>query len=193
MSSPIDKLALTCRLLYDQRVLEQRREIETLKLKLFFRDYTHRNLKQAMLNLNRRNTECRCSSCNKAGRMCPTASEDEETTCTFCPWFDGILQEHGLVVLRKEYWEEEFCEGPYEDEQEKISGIEFTGAYFFTDDDCHLKDKPYIESGYNPEPSTRWEEICIGKRLWSVESIDNPIIKQFERIFGASETPFSSP
>jgi hypothetical protein len=35
--SSIDKLALTCRLLYDERVLEQRKEIERLKVKLFFR------------------------------------------------------------------------------------------------------------------------------------------------------------
>jgi hypothetical protein len=189
MSSTIDKLALTCRLLYDQRVLEQRKEIETLKLKLFFRDYTHKIMLKAMRKLNNTNTKCKCSSCKKAGRMIPSEEEDSEATCTFCPWFDTVLQERRLFVLRKEHWEEEFCEGPYEDEQDKISGEEFTGAYFFSDNDCHLVDKPGIDTDSN----TRWEEICIGKRLWSVESIDNPIIKQFERIFGASETPFSSP
>ena len=42
--SSIDKLALTSRLLYDERVIEQRKEIERLKVKLFFRDYTQQSI-----------------------------------------------------------------------------------------------------------------------------------------------------
>ncbi len=124
--------------------------------------------------------------------MFPSEEEDTEATCTFCPWFDNILQERGLTVLHKEHWEEEFCEGPYEDEYDKISE-DFTGAFFFSDNDCHLVDKPDINTDINTDPNTRWEEICIGKRLWGVESIDTPCIKQFERIFGASGKQLSSP
>jgi hypothetical protein len=48
----IDKLALTCRLLYDQRVLEKRKEIEMLEVKYFFRGYTCEILNEALKDLN---------------------------------------------------------------------------------------------------------------------------------------------
>ena len=188
--SSIDKLALTSRLLYDERVLEQRKEIELLKVKLFFRDYTHAFLLQAMRQLNYANIKCKCSGCRKAQRTYPVETEDTEAVCTFGPWFDSVLHGRGLVVLRKDKWEEEDCDGPYEDENDKISE-EFTGAFFFSHGDCHLVEKPDNHSGMEYDPSVRWGEICIGKRLWKVPSIDNPQIRQFERVFGASARPLS--
>ena len=190
--STIDKLALTCRLLYDQRLLELRREIEIIKVKLFFRDYTHTFLLQAMRQLNHANIKCKCSGCKKARRIYTFETEDKEAACTFVPWFENVLHERGLVVLRKDEWEEEDCDGPYDDENDKISE-EFTGAYFFSDSDCHLVEKPDNHSDMDYDPGVRWAEICVGKRLWKVESINNPQIRQFERVFGASAQPLSSP
>ena len=190
--SSIDKLALTCRLLYDQRLLEQRKEIEMLKVKLFFRDYTKENLLEATKTLNHKNIRCKCSGCQRAGRILCFDTEDNGATCTFGPWLDKILHERGLVVLRKDDWEEEMCDGLYEDEYGKISD-RFTGVFDFSYNDCHLVEKPFTSFEIDSDPETRWADICIGKRLWNVESINNQWIKQFERVFGDSEKRLSSP
>ena len=188
----IDKLALTCRLLYDERVLEQRKEIERLKVKLFFRDYTHETLLEATKNLNHANTRCKCSGCKRAGRIHHSDVEDKGAACTFGPWFDKVLYERGLVVLRKDEWEEEECDGLYEDEYGKISD-EFANAFKFSYNDCHLVEKPSVVFDKDSDPVTRWEDICIGERLWNVESINNQCVRQFERVFGASGKRLSSP
>jgi hypothetical protein len=52
--SSIDKLALTCRILYDERVLEQRKEIEMLEVKYFFRGYTCEILNEALKDILKR-------------------------------------------------------------------------------------------------------------------------------------------
>ena len=186
--SSIDKLALTCRLLYDQRVLEQRKEIEKLKVKLFFRDYTHEILENALKDLNYANDiKCKCRDCKKSGRICNSDTVDKEATCTLVPWFENVLHERGLVDLRRKgngIFDVEWCGGPYNDEYGKISDnfVNFP----FINDHCHLAERP----GNHEVP---WGEIYIGKRLWNVESIDNPCIRQFERVFGDSFERLSSP
>ncbi len=192
--SSIDKLALTSRLLYDQRVLEQRKEIEMLKVKLFFRDYTLDIMLEAIQRLNKENIRCKCSGCRRAGRISIFDTEDKEAVCTFGPWFDNVLHERGLIVLRKDEWEEEDCDGLYADEYNKISD-EFTGAFPFSDNDCHLVEKPNLFVHGDPDVGcdVRWGDICIGERLWNVESINNPWIRQFERVFGAPRKRLSSP
>jgi hypothetical protein len=187
--SSIDKLSLTCRLLYDQRVLEQRKEIEKLKVKLFFRDYTWVYFQAAMKELNRENIKCKCRGCQRAGRISFLDTVDEEAACTFGPWLDNVLHERGLVVLRRRgnWMDDEYCEGPYEDENGKISD---KFSFPFAEFDCHLVETPNFDSG---KKGILWGKIYIGKRLWNVESIDNPWIKQFERVFGASDERLSSP
>ena len=187
----MDKLALTCRLLYDQRVLEQRKEIEKLQMKHFFRDYTIQNVFKRMKDLNFWNVRCKCSGCKQTGRIFYQDElfgyEDKEAKCTFVPWFDTVLHERGLVVLHTDADVQEFNAGPYADELgEKLEY--FIDEYDFTDDDCHL-----IEN-YDPEhPDQRWGDICIGKRLWNAGSINHQGIKQFERVFSPFRNPKLSP
>ena len=171
-----------------------RKEIEMLKVKLFFRDYTHEKILEATKSLNYANIRCKCSGCKRAGRLYNFDTEDKEAACTFGPWFDNILRERGLVILRKYEWEEEECEGLYEDEYEKISD-RFTGAFEFSDNDCHLVEKPYISDDRLAviDPDVRWSDICIGKRLWNAASINNQCIRQFERVFGKPWDRLSSP
>jgi hypothetical protein len=179
----IDKLALTCRLLYDQRVLEQRKEIEQLQVKLFFRDYTPKVIHEAMQGLNFWNRKCKCRGCKLSGRIiCDKA--DKEAVCTFAPWFDTILKECGLVTLRKLDSEGQlYVTGPYLDENDKNSG-RFAEAFDFSDEDCHLVEIPHVLDNGNDDPHTRWGRILIGKRLWDVESVNDQGIIHFEKLFG---------
>jgi hypothetical protein len=179
----IDKLGLTCRLLYDQRVLEQRKEIETLKVKLFFRDYTPDVILKAMSELNWCNTRCKCSGCKITGRIFSDDTEDHDATCTFGPWFDNILRERGLVVSRKHKHEDINFTGPYLNEIGNNSE-DYAQQFEFSDDDCHLVEMPdqfFLQRG--ADPHARWENLYIGRRLWGVGSVNDQGIIQFERVF----------
>ncbi len=109
--SSIDKLALTCRLLYDERVLEQRKEIEKLQVQLFFKDFTGQYFHAVLRRMNW-HTRCKCKHCERAGRNIDTV--DEEAACTFAPWLDNILHERGLVVYRQNGFKHLPIDGPFE-------------------------------------------------------------------------------
>jgi hypothetical protein len=99
--------------------------------------------------------------------------QDEQTVCTFGPWFDNFLHECEFVVHCHWNCKEIFQMIP------------------FTDDDCHLVETLYCrlqKRKYMP-----WRNISIGKRLWNAESINDQCIKQFVRVFGVPGTPLSSP
>ena len=179
--SSIDKLALTSRLLYDERVIEQRKEIERLKVKLFFRDYTEKVLIGIMQRLNYQHAKCKCSGCKATGRLCNGDIEDKEAACTFGPCFDKVLKEHGLVVLRKYRHDGFYVSGPYIDEFD-TRNERFAEQFTFSDEDCDLVEMPHnlLEKEVD---DARWENIIIGKRLWNAESVSNECIKQFKRVF----------
>ena len=147
-----------------------------LEVKYFFRGYTYDVLEEAMQELNRQNIRCKCRGCKAEGRIHYLDTVDEEAACTFGPWFDNVLHERGLVVLRKDDWNEISSNGPFDNLGDKFR------IPHFSDDDCHLVESPSGDFGKGG--LARWELIYIGKRLWKVESINNQWIKQFERVFG---------
>ena len=180
--SSIDKLALTCRLLYDQRVLEQRKEIEKLEVKLFFKDYTEGNLKIIINNLNW-NMKCKCMVCSIVGRICDDDAKDLNAVCTFVPWLDNVLHERGFVVLRQTCVYDR-CDGPYEECFYKFDKVPFIDA------DCHLVE--HVLDVPVTGNVIRWRYISIGKRLWNAESINDQQIKQFKRVFNISSYGYLS-
>jgi hypothetical protein len=197
----IDKLALTCRLLYDERVLEQRKEIEMLKVKLFLRDYTSSNMHSILRDLNQKNTKCVCRYCGNARRTV-FETVDREAECTFSPWLDKVLKERGLLVLRQTKHPaggRDYDIGPYVDD-ENLSQFAYT--FNFSNEDCHLvetqKDKPHqipeIHIFHQEvDPYARWENISIGRRLWDVESMNDKGVIQFAKVFSDSWERLSSP
>ena len=187
----IDKLALTCRFLYDERVLEQRKEIEKLQVKLFFKDYTEGNVERMIKRLNV-NTECKCTACSVLGRISHGETEDASVVCTLGRWLDNVLHERGLVVLHlsadhDKCAEHDKCAGPYEEGVINHDQIQFTNA------DCHLVEHVDMSFLYRDEPVFRWRRFSIGKRLWNVESINNQDLKQFRSVFNISLVGFLRP
>jgi len=159
-----------------------------LEVKYFFKDYTSDNMKNAMKQLNQKNIRCKCRGCNVSGRISYPDKVDNDAACTFGPWFDNVLHERGLVVLREDDFIDEWSHGLYEN-----CNANFKIPHF-TDDDCHLVERIDFSFMFFKIHDMRWGEVCIGKRLWSIESINNnQWIKQFERVFGASDEPLSSP
>jgi hypothetical protein len=148
--SSIDKLALTCRVLYDQRVLEQRKEIEKLEVKYFFRGYTPKYMKHSMEYLNYSNIRCKCRGCYTAERIIIDEEVDEEAACTFGPWFDNVLQERGLVVLRHQDHNFEYCEGPYDDLDRRFDFPNF--VFDFNDEPLSSPPTPPASPKMAPQP-----------------------------------------
>jgi hypothetical protein len=188
--SSIDMLALTCRVLYDQRVLEQRKEMEKLEVKYFFKGCTPDFMKRRMALLNYENIGCKCRGCFQKGRFFGDVL-GEEAACTFGPWFDNVLRERGFVVPRRKDVKFNYCAGPYDDFEE---GFDLPFFVTFDDDiDCHLCENITERMTVNGNTLVRWGDVCFGKKLWSAESINNQWIKKFERIFLKINTPLSSP
>ena len=192
--SSIDKLAVTSRLLYDVRVLEQRREIEQLKMKLLFRDYRPEVMKNLVKDYNYWNTKCKCTGCEQAGRTHAFAEGHgiESAKCLFGPWFDEHLKKEGLVCLRQYSCVEEYddngnslhCLGLYADDED-ITCNEFAFNFAFSEEDCHLVEAPLnTRGGADSDPNVRWGRILIGKRLWGAKSTQDDGIAKFKKVFG---------
>ena len=99
--SAVDRLALVSKILLDQRFLELKRENERLTLSLFWVDHSINTLKKLMYRANKLagGPRCRCRYCAKAQRYWPMYShgnDDDYEECKFGPWFEKIVQEHGL-------------------------------------------------------------------------------------------------
>ena len=139
----------------------------------------------ALRKLNQMHTRCNCLDCNLAHRTNHDERADREAVCTFSPWFESVLHERGLVVLRKEFNAIRFTHGPYNENERFWTPL-------LSDDDCHLVESPNMRPG---QDAVRWRDVWIGKKLWNVESINNHWIKQFERVFSTNSgtKPLSSP
>ena len=100
--SPVDRLALVSKILLDQRFLELKRENERLTLSLFWVDHSINTLNKLTARANNRpdGPRCRCLCCLRAKRCVPRFhSYDDgikDEPCKFGPWFETILQQHGL-------------------------------------------------------------------------------------------------
>lgn len=96
-----DRLALVCKIVLDQQVLNLRREVEELKLQLFWKDHDVRALAAKMRQANQNGPRCACDACACMryhlfpGHMFPTPYMLED--CAFAPWFESLLSQFGLT------------------------------------------------------------------------------------------------
>jgi len=97
----LDRLAVCSKILYDNRILQQREEIESLKLRIFWLENGYEALKIAMYNFNYLIVEmCECFWCCCADRL---DSDDRDETemdhfdCRFRKKFENVMTMHGLT------------------------------------------------------------------------------------------------
>lgn len=101
--SGVDRLALVSKILLDSRFLELKRENERLKLEIFWIEHSMDRLQKRIFQVNNSASgpRCRCQNCIDTKRYKLTILDGygddiyyEE--CKFKPWFEGVLQKHGL-------------------------------------------------------------------------------------------------
>ena len=167
----VDTLALVSKVLLDTRFLELKRENEDLKLRLFWIDHSINTLKVLMARANQvsHDLRCRCRSCMYARRFQPTifdADNDEikDEDCKFKPWFEQVLQEHGLSVGRggdphPEDFDREFYPRPNLDVHFHVVESENTWSY------------------------NSWAKLMYGAKLWKAQTTQDPELLKLTALF----------
>ena len=105
----VERLSLVCKVLFDVRLLELRREHEALKqtadalrLHVFWLQHDDLKLKQhlAWANDSDAGPKCACVECYWNGRFDYTDDQKwvrHDINCTFKPWFETQLVDFGLT------------------------------------------------------------------------------------------------
>jgi hypothetical protein len=172
--SHTDKLATVSKVLMDQRVLEQRKEIEMLReenkrlqLQLFWRDHEVSVMESLMMDLNTNTVGCKCNNCRITGRF-PAARlcDNPHVECRFNALFEGKLVELGLTfhhVQNEEEWHPKF-----------IIVKECDPLHVVYNDDFHL---------VNIISQQPWYNFCYGRTLWEANDVNDPEVHKLAKLF----------
>lgn len=159
----IDALYVVSKVLADERILELRRENENLRLQLFWRDYSKRELESAMAFANQKDTgpRCTCIACMVSGR---TSSTDDphrfSNVCRFRNYWEHLLRECGLVV--------------HQGLPPEVSTTGTSAEVLAQGVDAHI-----ISYGRHDWCSA-W---AYGARLWRAGSVHDPELKKLQTLF----------
>jgi len=166
--SSVDRLALVCKVLLDARFLELKRENERLKLSLFWVDHSINTLKKLLGHANNRagGPRCRCRCCMRTKRSRPSILDGydddvRDEKCLFGPWFERVLQEHGLSFAH------------FDD----ASPCDF---------DRELYPRPNVDVHFHVvgHPQyTNWVVWMYGARLWRAQTTDDPELAKLRALF----------
>lgn len=152
----MERLALCSRVLYDRRILEQQKEIERLKLRVFWLEYGKRALNDAMQCFNDKFTMCGCLNCIVGGRALKEDGYDTGGDCTFQEAFEHHLDDHGFIVSNNH-----------------IGLVDVP----FVEGDCDLGDVHFVLYGRGD-----WVHWSFGRQLWSATSVGDPEILKYGRM-----------
>ena len=171
--SGVDRLALVCKVLLDQRFLELKRENERLTLSLFWVDHSINTLRRLMCRANNRagGPRCRCGCCVSAKRYYPNIldgydDEPDDQECKFGPWFEKIVQEHGLSFASGEKDDDL---GPWYTDRE---------SYPMPEADVHFLLFPTQHA-----PLTSWCTWVYGAKLWKAQTTQDPSLIKLTALF----------
>jgi hypothetical protein len=168
MAQHIDRLATVSKILLDERVIELRQQVETLKLEIFWRDNGLFRLNEAMKIANGIHVKCRCIYCED--EMDIRVLGDNTGECKFGPWFDEVLASRGLIMLEA---------GP--DWRFGSHHTPMSSGPLIKNDcmdfDCHLfKLHPGLV-GY-----------AFGMRFWQAKSVNDPELQKLRMLISMLET-----
>jgi hypothetical protein len=161
----VDRLSVVCRLLMDERVSGLRREVEELRLKLFWKDHSVQKLNEAMAEANHawdNSPKCDCCNCLVAGRTDDDWVADDSKPCKFVPWFDEMFTVSGLTY------------GYVLDTSSHSDHISDSWNSVW-DTDSHIV-KLHTMSG-------DWSAFTYGSRLWKAKTVKDTELKKLEKLF----------
>jgi hypothetical protein len=175
--SHIDRLATVSKILLDERVIELRQEVETLKLEIFWRDNSLFRLNEAMKIANGIHVKCRCFYCGLKGRtrlmdedeMDIRVIGDNTGECKFIPWFDEVLLSRGFVVLET---------GP---DRLYLSHCAPKSSRPLTRNDCMDFDCHLFKLG-------SFASYAFGMKLWQAKSVNDPELQKLNMLISMLET-----
>jgi hypothetical protein len=171
--SVVDRLALVSKVLLNSRFLELKRENEDLKLRLLWVDYSINTLKKFMCWANNRSSgpRCRCSRCMCVKRSRPSIldgydDEAEDEECKFGPWFEKIVQEHGLSFA--------------------LSGSDDACACCAIDREFYPKpdvNAHFLLRDSKHVPVTTWVNWVYGAKVWKAQTTQDPELLKLKALF----------
>jgi hypothetical protein len=168
--SHIDRLSVISRILLDERVIDLRKEVERLKLEVFWRDYGLFRLNQAMGLANYNQTKCTCYLCGLSGRtrLMEDANQieineaDSVEQCKFVPWLDAHLSQQEFLVSKADKNTPHHCH---------VTPI---ASGPLTRNDCMDSDCHFIKLGVHGS----W--YAFGEKLWRAKSTKDPGLRKLK-------------
>jgi hypothetical protein len=166
--SHVDRLAMVSKILLEPRFLELKAENERLRLSLFWIDHSINTLQHLMVYANNRRggPRCYCRCCVRAKRYYPNFENDvADEPCRFGPWFEKIVQEHGLGFAssgKDTIW-------PCSVDRE---------CHPMPDADVHFLLFPTLNA-----PATSWCSWAYGAKLWKAQTTQDPGLISLSALF----------
>ena len=160
----VEKSVFVCKLLLDQRVIELKKENESLKVQIFWKTYNPTKLKEAMVHGNQGmlGPKCGCTSCVVTGR-CGEEASNIAGPCTFKTWFEQKIMECGMTIG---------C------------GIDGMRDGAIVDDPNPVYD---VDCHFNSLARQDWFCWSYGSRLWRAKSASNPELAKLVALFKVLE------
>ena len=167
----IETLARASKVLFDQRLVDQRKEIEALtkendmlRLELFWKDHDMTNLKNAMALANANHTKCLCSGCVLTKRDAHVDPDEgvHTSTCVFTPWFEELIAHCEMVTVT--------CNRQSKNPQQQA-------VSFLSRNDCIEADSHFV---FFPSPGPGLIAFMFGERLWKTTTTNDPELFKLE-------------
>lgn len=152
----VDALALVSKVLLDRRVLEQRDEIERLKMEIFWLENGYFSFRTVMSDFNRAFTMCGCNACYTSGRCRNIVRDSQQDYCLFSEAFEKKLSEAGFTF------------GPVP-----------TPALAWTSDEEYVRDIITNGEFHICKFDRKWTIWSLGKRLKAAKSEADPEIVKY--------------
>lgn len=160
-------LAMTSKIMYDIEIIELHKEIEDLKLQLFWKDYCIEKLKKTLIDANKYHPDspyCDCYNCIACKRAYIHSSAENPKICLFKEWFENVLNIYDLNFI-KGY--------PNNNPEEIIHMSNNSIGSFVLDVDTHL-----INMG-----QLNWFSVTYGSKLFKATTINNPELQKLKKLF----------
>jgi hypothetical protein len=146
-------------------------ENQTLKIKLFWKDYNLNKLKEAMrfANIDGIGPKCACLACAVTGRKDDEANDSDPWVCTFKPWFEEQMKSLQMTVE----WSRHQNRNDFHD---CLNGDVETncGNASIWDDESHF-------AHFSSRDDWHW--FTYGSKLWSATSIEDPELAKLKSLF----------